>query len=217
MAVYNPDIPLTFVHIPKTAGSSVSNWLKTYTNSSDFLPKTWNSKHWQYDKVALHMKRARLDPGLVVVVVRNPWDRLLSMWSYFYGNRNEHGKFKNPPINYGSPKKLKGLVEGFSGRKQYHAMSFREFVLESDWSAARYAQTEFFPENALILRYENLAQDFKQIQDMFDARNHPLPWINASQHDPYTSMYDEEMIEEVRRRASADIDFLGYEYGNTLP
>jgi len=160
------------------------------------------------------MKRARLDPGLVVVVVRNPWDRLLSMWSYFY---NRRGKDSKDPISYGSPKRIKNVLNEISGRKQYHKMPFREFVLESDWGAARWQQTEFFPENALILRYENLAQDFKQIQDMFDARKHPLPWINASQHDAYTSMYDEEMIEEVRRRASDDVVKLGYEYGNTLP
>ena len=207
MAVYNPDIPLTFVHIPKTAGSSVSRWLKMHTNSTDFYPKTWNSKHWQYEKVELHMKRARLDPGLVVVVVRNPWDRLLSMWSY-YLITHQH------PIAVDSP--IKKLVNEISGRKPYHKMSFREFVLESDWGAARSQQTEFFPENALILRFENLTQDFKQIQDMFDARKHPLPVKNTSYHDAYTSMYDEEMIEEVRRRASDDVVKLGYEYGNIL-
>ena len=214
MAIYNPDIPLTFIHIPKTAGSSVSNWLKMHTNANDFYPKSFGSKHWQYKKVELHMKRSRLDPGRVVVVVRNPWDRLLSMWSYLCNRKGTHTLIYDASGNLqGGPKRVKNVLNHISsGRKHYHAMSFREFVLESDWSAARSQQTDFFPENALILRFENLTQDFKQIQDMFDARKHPLPVKNTSQHDEYTSMYDEEMIEEVRRRASDDIVKLGYEF-----
>lgn len=187
MAIYNPDIPLTFVHIPKTAGSSVSQWLKMHTNATDFYPKSFGSKHWVYKKVQKHMKRGRLDPGLVVVVVRNPWDRLLSMWSYYRRRK-----------------------------KSWCPDNFRDFVLESNWGNARSQQTEYFPENALILRFENLKQDFKQIQELCNC-NEPLPVKNTSHHDAYTSMYDEEMIEEVRRRASDDVVKLGYEYGNTLP
>lgn len=204
MAIYNPDIPLTFIHIPKTAGSSVSHWLKMHTNATDFYPKSFGSKHWVYEKVQKHMKRGRLNPGRVVVVVRNPWDRLLSMWSYYYDTR---GKVQN----YGSPKNLKRVISDIEDNRQYHHQSFRDFILNSDWGFARYLQTDFFPDDALILRFENLKQDFKQIQKLCNC-NEPLPWVNTSQHDEYTSMYDEEMIEEVRRRASDDIVKLGYEF-----
>ena len=188
MAIYNPDIPLTFVHIPKTAGSSVSQWLKMYTNATDYMPLSFGSKHWEFSKVRKHMRSRRLNPGILVVVVRNPWDRLVSTWAYYL--RRE---------------------------KSWCPENFRDFVLNTSWGNAKRLQTSFFtPSETIVLRFENLKQDFKQIQELCNC-NEPLPWVNTSQHDAYTSMYDEEMIEEVRRRASADVVKLGYEYGNTLP
>lgn len=184
MAVYCPDIPLTFVHIPKTAGSAVSSWLKTHAHGTDYMPLSFGSMHWEFSKVKSHMRARRLNPGTVVAVVRNPWDRLVSTWAY-YRRRNA----------------------------SWVSDDFHEFVMNTSWGNAKRRQTSFFPPNALILRFENLATDFSKIQELCNC-NEPLGVKNSSEHKHYTEYYTTETYKEVAKRHAADIATLGYSYEN---
>ena len=185
MAVYCPNIPLTFVHIPKTAGSAVSDWLKTHAHATDFLPLSFGSMHWEFSKVNRHMRARRLNPGTVVVVVRNPWDRLVSTHAYY-----------------------------LSRKKSWCPSDFSEFVMNTSWGNAKRCQTSFFPWNkSMILRFENLATDFSVIQKLCN-NNSPLTVKNASTHKHYMELYTDETRNEVAIRHAADIATLGYTYEN---
>lgn len=190
MAVYCPDIPLTFVHIPKTAGSAVSDWLKLHAHGTDYMPLSFGSMHWEFSKVSKHMRARRLNPGTVAVVVRNPWDRLVSTWAYYLRRK-----------------------------KSWVSDDFSEFVMNTSWGNAKRRQTSFFPPNALILRFENLATDFSKIQELCSVAlndtaicNEPLGVKNSSEHKHYTEYYTTETYNEVAKRHAADIATLGYEY-----
>ena len=193
MAIYCPDIPLTFVHIPKTAGSAVSDWLKTHAHGTDYMPLSFGSMHWEFSKVNRHMRNRRLNPGTVVVVVRNPWDRLVSTWAYY----RRRGKSWCPE-------------------------DFRDFVMNTSWGNAKRCQTSFFPWNeTVILRFENLATDFSKIQSLCTValndtaiNDSPLTVKNSSDHKHYTEYYTTETINEVRKRHAADIATLRYSYEN---
>jgi len=182
MAIYCPDIPLTFVHIPKTAGSSVSDWLKLHAHGTDFYPLSFGSMHWEFAKVERQMRKGRLNAGTVVVVVRNPWDRLVSTWAYYR-----------------------------SREKSWCPKNFRDFVLNTSWGNAKRLQTSFFPPHAMILRFENLATDFSKVQSLCHNTS-PLVTKNASNHKHYTEYYDDETINEVYRRQLKDINLLNYSY-----
>ena len=185
MAIYCPNIPLTFVHIPKTAGSAVSSWLRKHAHGTDFYPLSFGSKHWTFRQVERNMRKGRLDAGTVVVVVRNPWDRLVSTWAYYRRRK-----------------------------KSWCPEDFRDFVMNTSWGTAKRCQTEFFPWNkTLILRFENLATDFRQIQSLCN-NDSPLDIVNESDHKHYTEYYDNETYKEVAKRHAADITTLRYSYEN---
>ena len=196
MAIYCPDIPLTFVHIPKTAGSAVSSWLKTHAHGTDYMPLTFGSKHWEFSKIHRHMRNRRLNPGIVVVVVRNPYDRLVSTWAYYRRRR-----------------------------KSWCPENFRDFVLNTSWGNAKRLQTSFFKfsetiqSETIVLRFENLATDFRQIQSLCTValndtaiNDSPLTIKNKSEHEHYSSYYDAETINAVQKRHGMDLRLLGYNF-----
>jgi len=192
MAVYCPDIPLTFVHIPKTAGSAVSDWLKTHAHGTDFFPLSFGSMHWEFSKVNRQMRSRRLNPGIVVVVVRNPYDRLVSTWAYYRRRK-----------------------------KSWCPENFRDFVLNTSWGNAKRLQTSFFKfsetiqSETIVLRFESLATDFRQIQSLCNS-NEPLKIKNKSEHDHYSSYYDAETINAVRKKHGMDLRLLGYHFEKRL-
>ena len=72
MATYSHEHKLVFIHIPKNAGTSVNFWMKRYLNGEkkgithggiQHTPEEFN----HYTSFA---------------IVRNPWDRTLSFWSF---------------------------------------------------------------------------------------------------------------------------------------
>lgn len=130
------------------------------------------------------MRKGRLDAGTVVVVVRNPWDRLVSTWAYYR-----------------------------SRKASWCPENFRDFVLNTSWGNAKRLQTSFFPPHAMILRFENLATDFSKVQSLCNS-NEPLVTKNVSNHKHYTEYYDDETINEVYRRQLKDINLLNYSYEN---
>ena len=82
MSLYIKNPKSTFIHIPKTGGTSISTWLKNAYG----VNYNKGFKHASYEE----MKRTFGDLGFTYTVVRNPWDRVVS--AYFYYKR------KNSPI-----------------------------------------------------------------------------------------------------------------------
>lgn len=72
-----------FLHIPKTAGRSMRNWLKEYCGG--FEPKH-KVMHMDYNWNKKYIQKAygiNVDDGFTFTVVRNPWDRMVSAYHDF--------------------------------------------------------------------------------------------------------------------------------------
>jgi chondroitin 4-sulfotransferase 11 len=63
---------ITFLNIPRTAGTSIGHWLMRHAGNCEV-------EHW-YDHPTL--LEVTDQPGFSFAVIRNPWDRLYSMYSY---------------------------------------------------------------------------------------------------------------------------------------
>ena len=61
-----------------------------------------------------------------------------------------------------------------------------------------------------VLRQEKLAEDFKQIQDIFDCQI-PLSVENIWPHEYYRDYYDAETRDIVARWHARDIEMFGYD------
>ena len=68
------DINITYVQIPKTAGTSIGHWLIDHKRTSVY-------KEW-YNHPTLEEINSAIDKNFSFTVVRNPWDRIVSAY-YF--------------------------------------------------------------------------------------------------------------------------------------
>ena len=175
-----------FIHIPKTGGTSIRKALEEY--SDDIRPHlTSSAKAMVANRQAaglsvnpphatLNTTAKMLDLDLsefiVVCVVRNPVDRLVSYYNYLRHNNKEH---RLHPL-------AKSLcVDAF----------VENFVLDSGHDTL--PQFSYFaPSNDLIvkghhvLRYENLEYDFSQLQSFLGLPDVALPRLNQSTAEEVT-------------------------------
>jgi hypothetical protein len=80
--IYNPRLNLLFVHIQKTAGTSITQLLLAESGSRHVYPP-----HLRVDDVRLPRRRPR-----IVAVVRNPWERQVS-WYRMMARKAVHNDF----------------------------------------------------------------------------------------------------------------------------
>lgn len=189
MTVYVNKPPATFIHIPKNAGTSISNWLIDNCNGHWLSPQDYQGKHKNLHQIIERLPTHK-HLGFKFAVVRNPWDRVLSCYFYYQKKGNR-------------------VVEG---------LSFEQYVLETDLGIMKRQQVEYFDNGKglvmeAVLRYESLESDFKVVQDYMNVTA-PLPLKNSSggATRDYKDFYTPKMIDKVARIAADDIRTLGYDY-----
>lgn len=180
----------TFYHVPKTGGESVMAWFKE--NKLKGQIKTKNQKH-------TIPRGSRKKGGVWWCVVRNPYDRQQSMYRYKCMKEHREGLFG---------KKRKGNKGGFS----YAYLTFEEFCLQKGKIEALSfynPQWEWAKHCDVILRFENLEKDFKQIQELYDCYK-PLPRVNSSTDFEIDTTYTRAGRDAVNKRYQEDFENLGY-------
>ena len=63
-----------------------------------------------------------------------------------------------------------------------------------------------------IMRFENLADDFRAVSSKLDISLVKLPQYNRSSREHYSKYYDDELRELVRTRFAAEIERFGYAF-----
>ena len=187
----------TFIHIPKTAGVAVSQWLKDNANGSWLLEHQHGGKHAPQKRIKKWMdaEQRQMDMGFTFCVVRNPWDRVVSAYHYYVRrHQTSNGKTGIDP--------LKTTWEEFANREWEHGK----------WGCVHKPQTTYFDKVDCILRFENLNRDFLQIQNMYNCWR-PLFPANMSMHKDYRKYYtNPRWIDDVAEHFKADIKEFGYSF-----
>lgn len=100
MSHYIDSIKLIFIHVPKTGGSFIENKLEKL--SKQYNEHKRMSSHWTINKYV-----DKLDKYIVLGVIRNPYDRIISAYNMFVRNnwegvlKNTYKKLNNP-LNFES-------------------------------------------------------------------------------------------------------------------
>lgn len=183
-----------FIHIPKTAGISLKRTLGVPEDvgHADYLAFHAASP----EKCRSYFKFA---------FVRNPWDRLLSAYSFLQAG--------------GIPKwDLFWRVQLMSG-----VTSFEEFVLERLENAVVNNALHFRPQYSFISdasgnvkmdfvgRFETIEADFAQVAERLGI-DPSLERLNESEHASYQAAYTPAMSEVVARLYARDIELFGYRF-----
>src|SRR5207247_9516244 len=61
-----------------------------------------------------------------------------------------------------------------------------------------------------IMRFENLAEDFRAVCTTLGIPTVPLPQYNPSSRERYSKYYDDKLRELVRKRFAPEIERFGY-------
>jgi hypothetical protein len=191
-----------FVHIPKTAGNSIQSALRDY--SEDQLvalrkeqdgierfglrnPKYKIKKHSTLVEYRAALGNEQFCSLYKFTCVRNPWDRMVSY--YFTPTQN-------PEI---------------WDRKRFLAM-ISKAVSVADYLRLNKGEEDPFGNVDYIMRFENLADDFRTVCGTLGISPATLPQYNRSNREHYSNYYDDELRELVRKRFAAEIERFGYTF-----
>ena len=199
---------ITFLHIPKTAGTSIRQWLHENKGNSSEIP-------WEFLPKLSTIKKKQLN-DTVFTVVRNPWDRMVSIYFFLQSSyiKEKLGK-RNTDDILTINKNIENVKElcGISFNKFVEKINnFNNFYGYKNWYRVAEPQMSWLDFNTdFILKFENLNQDFKKVQNMFNNYN-PLPVLNNTVHDFYKLYYNTDTKKIVAKLYSKEIDLFKYTF-----
>ena len=187
-----------FVHVQKTAGSSVEAVLRQNDPSI--------GSHFHQGRRHAHARELR--DGLDATVwdgyfkfafVRNPWDRLVS-WYQMCQQDTAPNAFSRYVRN-GFPTFASFVAGATTGPGAKTIVNQIDYLTDAGGQAI----VDF------VGRYESLDADFAQVCERIGIAG-PLPRANASRRGDYRGYYDEMTRDVVAGRFRRDIDAFGYQF-----
>ena len=189
-----------FIHIPKTAGNSIQSVLRDY--SEDQLvalrkeqdgierfglrnPNYKIRKHSTLREYRDTLGDEQFRKLYRFTCVRNPWDRMVSY--YFTPTQSAESWDR---------KKFCGIVS--------KVVSIADYLRLNEIEQDPFANVNY------IMRFENLADDFRTLCKQLKILPATLPQYNRSTREHYSRYYDSELREFVRTRFAAEIERFGY-------
>ena len=198
------DPKFIFVHIPKTAGTSISNCLNTVARGK--VERGCLRCDWDHHTTARQFKHRlgykQYNDSFTFSFVRNPWD-----WMYSWYNM--HNWQKHQPIEF-----KYWLME------YNHLMANTHLEGEEIVPSQKRGQMDWLTDEKgdiivdYIGRFENLNNDFEFIRKKLNIKVE-LPKLNTRKgvsHKSYREAYDNEMIDFVYKYCKKDIEEFGYEF-----
>lgn len=131
--------------------------------------------------------------------VRNPYDRLVSAY-YNFRFSPEHRPWAHPIYRYDTFEDFVMNIEE-SGCLDFIHLSTQFDFLQVDGEV----NLDF------VGRYENLGEDFRQVEIDLGLSEIPLPMTRVSRHPHYSLLYTEEMKKQVQKIYDVDFEEFGYE------
>jgi hypothetical protein len=203
---------MTFIHVPKTGGTSIGKWI---TSSAHECKKLSNAEHvnfFLFDEIYKND---------VFAVARNPYDRLVSYYYHFGNMIYNKTKKGNEIFNKQMDEWNKGF-KNFVFECKY--LTWRKTILNSLFLYADGSQWIANPQvkyigkdlsNFTIMKFENLENDFQLLQHKLNDYR-PLPEKNTTnskplKRGPWQDYYDNETKQEVYKYWQQDFELLGYE------
>lgn len=193
--IYN-NLKCVFVHVPKTAGTSIEKCLVDVDDKTKVV-----GGHSTSDALLKHRTK-EFSNYFTFTIVRNPWDRLLSAYLYMLkmdtndilGNAEikKHTTFDSFVMNYCTPETINNNMHL---KPQYLFVCIDDKIGVDYWG-----------------KYENLNESWKIVCHKL-GKDIQLPWLNQSNSKKeFKSFYTRPAIEKVRKLYQKDIQLFGYKF-----
>ena len=220
MYIVSEDPPYVFVHIPKNAGTSISDLIRRKAvEQKHCLVKNQLEAHASLREIE---DIGELPPGaLVFCVVRNPWDRV---WSYYNFRMKKLQERINQRAEGHPVKRATSDEEDRKLLSEYKKIGFARWVVTdtspstSDGIAFNrkpqmmwIEDPEEKAEAMLFLRFEHLEDDIQMLHPLFGKLS--LEHLNASNPPrKYQDVYDDVAREHIASYFAPDIERFSYKF-----
>lgn len=192
----------TFIHIPKNGTSSICQWL--HENAECYEVKR------RHDS-ATELRKKYGDLGWTFCTVRNPWDRLVSIYHYnIQEPMNRIEIIKNYPGAHPKTHKSRWQIDYNQKLIDKIEKTFDEFVLNGSWKD-QCLQQDLHQGVDCVMKLENINEEFKVVQELVGSFA-PLPKKNISKHLSYRDLYTAKTKDMVYEFFKSDIKLYGYEF-----
>jgi len=171
------------VHIPKTAGTSLRRALGLT-----------DPPHLTASQLRAHVGEGEWEAGFSFAIVRNPFDRLLSIYSA--GRTHNRNRTRE---------RFQRLTFGEWGRDDLEDGHPR---LTARW---RYHEWLDLPVDH-VWRFENMDEAWTSVQREAGVSLGDLPVIHKTKHGHYRDVFDESTRRLVEAHYARDLDVYGYEF-----
>jgi hypothetical protein len=201
-----------FIHVDKAAGTSIEHALLPYARpkSKSRLRRrlTWLgmanrlgglyravefSEHIPARVVKRCLPPAVYDGAFKFAFVRNPWERLVSRYTWLLRTEDHH--------RHGFVKTLKGFEEYLGWEIRRNKMFQRDYVTDAGGGLI----VDF------IGYFERLDEDFARVCARIGVQA-GLPHVNVTNHRDYRTYYTPATRERVAQHFRRDIELFGYEF-----
>jgi chondroitin 4-sulfotransferase 11 len=197
-----------FIHIPRTAGMSLRAALGPFADGDnlDFSRVRWEREYPHFTAVEISqiVGEDRFLRFFKFAFVRNPWERMVSRYSYLkqFNSRpdepiNERGYYPPASLSFG---------EWLTGdtRNAVHPLDLRQ---QKDWLVRDTSDLAV----DFVGHFENLSESIDMINKRLGT-NIMMPHANRSEHTNYRQYYTEGTRDYVGKLFAKDIETWDYKY-----
>ena len=200
---------ILFIHINKSCGGIVT----------DNFEKNGNSELRGFHRSLIDLLNESEKLGLksenlyIFTIVRNPWERMLSMY-LFYKYKFFRTEFfsDNPNIDNDFNKWIKFIYSNEFDRSKIHSkVNIFKYCYSNQLNWVKDENGKLIKNINIFkkeeLDYDNLFKNILKFQ-IYDSKT----IIHATNHSHYSNYYNDESIELVRKHYAEDIDYFGYTF-----
>lgn len=184
MKNYSTKYNLTFIHIPKNAGTSINEILE--------IPPEHRGHNYPKE-----LERRKC---ISFCIIRNPWDRMVSL--YRFRKKKGHDKiiFKEKDYSFKEwlfNQNVSQIAGKMEWENQVNIICDKNSKLLVDY----------------VLKYENLVEEWKNFGDLLGLSFSKIPHFNSSgEKKDYKEYYDSETRSFISKKFIKDIQMLDYEF-----
>ena len=208
MALLNNKI--LFVHINKSGGGVFTkNFLKNGINKLTGYHRTLQDMLNQCESY-YNLKKSDL---YIFTIVRNPWDRMLSM--YLFYRQNGYTDFFPKEIGFNISFKdwIKYIYsDKFNKHKMHSAVNMHKYCFSNQINWLLDDNGNIININKII-RFENLEKElYPFLKDTLGLHYIITGKVHPTIHNHYSEYYDEETKQLVENHYQKDIEMFGYKF-----
>lgn len=198
---------IIFIHPPKTGGWSIIDLFGNCSVINEIGNTEWSPLH--YSMQYYRNRKTNLENYLVFANTRNPWDRIVSAYSFLLENKSVtfHGRSKRC-ISEMSMEEYIAMQSDDESKMEHDKDNRYWFYLNPivDWVTADGEMTVDY-----FCNMHTYEEDFKFVSDITGNKRN-LPHANKSRHEDYRTYYTDKMAEMVGTIYRKDIEYFGFEF-----